>query len=57
MKGIENTPELSSAEQEQIGKILERLKTTANIIGGDFGMEVKLGEPGQGSFLIQKKFL
>lgn len=50
MKGIENTPELSSAEQEQIGKILERLKTTANIIGGDFGMEVKLGEPGQGSF-------
>lgn len=50
MKGIEDTPELSSREQEQIEKIFERLKTTANIVGGDFGMEVKLGQPGQGSF-------
>lgn len=53
-----------SKEEEEILKSLpfeldreklKELKIIAQIVGGDFGMEVKLGQPGKGSFFDSEK--
>lgn len=47
---MESNPSPSNPQQEKLNEIVERLKTTANIVGGDFGMKVQLGQAGKGSY-------